>query len=299
MNNQFFSSTKFILAVVGSVFILFNFFEFWFFKSTVTNFNNILETHSASLRDLETKVSSLEKTGGQNLMKLEYSLLDEKGKRVFSGLDLEQKVSEVEGGNATNIINQWGSYVVYVECDFSNTETGEVTSISNGSGLLTQESNLSVLVLTNKHVVSESEKITKECRVVFPKDNLFIRSSEVLVVNDDLDWGIIRIDLEDPFLDKLMETPPYICSKQPELGDKVVILGYPTIGDEYNVTATEGIISGFDNNYFITSAKVEQGNSGGAAISLKNNCYLGTPTFSKKGELESLARILDVSVLMK
>ncbi len=65
------------------------------------------------------------------------------------------------------------------------------------------------------------------------------------------------------------------------------------------MTVTEGIISGFDENYFITSAKVEQGNSGGAAISLKNNCYLGTPTFSTKGNLESLARILDVKVLVE
>ena len=47
------------------------------------------------------------------------------------------------------------------------------------------------------------------------------------------------------------------------------------------------------------TAKVEKGNSGGAAISLEDDCYLGTPTYSLAGEIESLARILDVRVLQK
>ena len=56
-------------------------------------------------------------------------------------------------------------------------------------------------------------------------------------------------------------------------------------------------MSGFESNYFVTSAKVERGNSGGTAVLLKNNCFLGVPTFVQSGALESLARILDVNVL--
>ena len=76
-------------------------------------------------------------------------------------------------------------------------------------------------------------------------------------------------------------------------------MGYPSIGSQTDITATEGIISGYDGNYYVTSAKVERGNSGGAAVALKDNCYLGIPTFVQVGDIESLARILDARVFLK
>ena len=90
-----------------------------------------------------------------------------------------------------------------------------------------------------------------------------------------------------------------MCTRKPSVGDSVVILGYPSIGSRTSVTATEGIIAGYDGNYFITSAKVEQGNSGGAAILVKDNCLLGIPTFAQVGKVESLARILDIGTVYK
>jgi hypothetical protein len=69
-------------------------------------------------------------------------------------------------------------------------------------------------------------------------------------------------------------------------------LGYPSVGAREGITATDGIISGFDKPYYITSAKIERGNSGGAAIHVKNNCLLGLPTLVVAGQVESLARIL-------
>ena len=111
--------------------------------------------------------------------------------------------------------------------------------------------------------------------------------------------GVITLTALSEPLKVLASQSPSLCVSDPSLGDELVILGYPSIGDQKNVTVTEGIIAGFDGNYFITSAKVEKGNSGGVAVSLKNNCYLGTPTFSRVGEIELLARILDVRVLTK
>jgi hypothetical protein len=59
------------------------------------------------------------------------------------------------------------------------------------------------------------------------------------------------------------------------------------------------VISGYEEGLYLTSAKVERGNSGGAAIDVNNNCYLGIPTFVTVGSFESLARILDVPTLLK
>jgi S1-C subfamily serine protease len=91
--------------------------------------------------------------------------------------------------------------------------------------------------------------------------------------------------------------PSQVCTEKPKIGDKVVILGYPGIGAQDSVTATEGIISGFDANYYTTSAKIEKGNSGGAAIDVERNCFLGLPTLVITGQIESLARILPVAGL--
>ena len=61
---------------------------------------------------------------------------------------------------------------------------------------------------------------------------------------------------------------------KPSLGDEIVVLWLPvaSVQEKVGLTATEGIVSGFDGNYFITSAKVEQG-TGGAAILLKDTAF--------------------------
>jgi len=83
------------------------------------------------------------------------------------------------------------------------------------------------------------------------------------------------------------------------IGDEIIILGYPTIGSQDDITVTRGIISGYDGDYYITDAKIEHGNSGGVAILLKDNCYLGIPSYTISGEAESLARILDGGVIRR
>jgi len=99
------------------------------------------------------------------------------------------------------------------------------------------------------------------------------------------------------------------CASDPSIGDPIVILGYPSYGSgagtitsvfsHLEITATEGIVSGNDSGYYTTSAKIEHGNSGGLAIDETNNCYLGIPTASYTGEIESLGRILPASYIFK
>ncbi len=99
------------------------------------------------------------------------------------------------------------------------------------------------------------------------------------------------------------------CDANPPTGSAVAILGYPSYGtgagqifklySKIEPTVTEGIISGTDGTYLTTSAKIEHGNSGGLAIDEKNNCYIGIPTASITGEIESLGRILPASLIFK
>ena len=90
-----------------------------------------------------------------------------------------------------------------------------------------------------------------------------------------------------------------VCRVKAASGDRIVVLGYPAIGAKGDVTVTEGIISGYEEKFYITSAKIEQGVSGGVAVLVDKNCYLGIPTFVRAGEVESLGRILDSNLLIK
>lgn len=104
-------------------------------------------------------------------------------------------------------------------------------------------------------------------------------------------------------------TFPKICSQNLlKAGEEIVVLGYPTIGGDsilpgvpnLKLITTEGIISNdvssFDN-YFVSSAKIEQGNSGGGAFLKSGNCFAGMPTYVQVGEIESLGRLINMPKL--
>ena len=85
------------------------------------------------------------------------------------------------------------------------------------------------------------------------------------------------------------------CSEeQIELGDEVLVMGYPTLGGGA-LTVTNGIISSLYSydNYLITSAKLNGGNSGGLATN-SDGCFLGVPTaaYSEEGD-ENFGEIID------
>lgn len=217
--------------------------------------------------------------------------------------NLEKKLSQTNSSiDLTTIIKNWQPLVAFISCDFklgkSNVHYG-----SSGSGVAIRFGSDPVKIITNRHVVlGPSLYSFNSCTVKLPDSDLefSVFSREVEISVSEYDWAKIIINNPDQNLKNITNTFLNICQKKPSLGDQVVVLGYPSIGSIDSVTATEGIISGFDGDYFITSAKVEQGNSGGAAILVKDNCLLGIPTFASLGEVESLARILDIwTILVK
>ncbi|MFC1623581.1 trypsin-like peptidase domain-containing protein [Patescibacteria group bacterium] len=210
---------------------------------------------------------------------------------------LEERISLANTSPAlSSIISEWQSAVVSVECDFQLSSSG-IHYGATGSGVIIKFDDLPVKVLTNRHILQGPTFYNlNSCKVKLPESG-----SEFSVLIDDIafstteyDWGTLTINSPDENVNNIVSAFPKLCDQKPNLGDEVVVLGYPGIGSKNGVTATEGIISGFDGNYFITSAKVEQGNSGGAAILQKESCLLGIPTFASLGEVESLARILDI-----
>lgn len=214
--------------------------------------------------------------------------------------DLEKGVIAAKTYNAAQIIAEWRPKIAYVECDWKNAN-GAVYLTQSGSGIITKEQNGFPAVVTNQHIVIDQTNGTPTslCRIQVPdySKTITVGAAQISKSAAGYDWARIDLDASDTYINSLAAQTFDTCTETPALGTNIVILGYPGIGSVSDITATEGIISGYDNNYFITSAKVEHGNSGGAAVLLQKNCYLGIPTFTKTGGLESLARILNAQFI--
>ena len=208
---------------------------------------------------------------------------------------LEEKISQTKTYSLSSIISDWRPLIANVECQFRYSDNGRLYQKSSGSGIAIKFGNMPSAILTNKHVLIDSNGYGADsCSAKLLDSNETLSSSDIRNSVKEYDLGYIYINNPNHYFKNLTSNFPTLCSQKPSLGDEIVVLGYPSIGSKNNLTATEGIVSGFDGNYFITSAKVEQGNSGGAAILLKDNCLLGIPTFVTLGKVESLARILDI-----
>ncbi len=258
-------------------------------------------------------------------------------------LNTNTQIAKVK--SLADIVAQWRKSVAYVECYWVNPNTYQVYLKQSGSGLLVMMgANEVPTIVTNRHVVGDSQYGTaSECAAVFPGDKYAFYSVNNLYRPAYTDYtlpsnpmsisaiptnGQVSLDntrdvafLSDFKKNNVDLVPPTIslenravrgnfsCTSDSNIGDPLVILGYPSYGSgagtitsvfsHLEITATEGIISGKDGVYYTTSAKIEHGNSGGLAVDKTNNCYLGIPTAAFIGEIESLGRILPASYIFK
>lgn len=233
---------------------------------------------------------------------------DVQAKAETENKKLQNQVTTLQNQKSTkiksdaDIITEWANRVAEVTC-FWPSETG------GGSATLVNLADHGVTAVTNKHVIFDST-------LTYAPDSCVvgIYGNGARVVNyispgnpvwfGSGDWGYIFLDnseapSDNGFFDKVTSNQLNVCKEsQVNLGDQIVILGYPAIGTQNGITATEGIISGIENDYYVTSAKIDHGNSGGAAVSVKNDCWIGIPTWAASGSIESLGRILKAQFVL-
>jgi S1-C subfamily serine protease len=191
--------------------------------------------------------------------------------------------------DVSSLVSEWSPSIPVVDCTFPD-GTGQ-----GGSGTLIQFKDGTYEVVTNLHVVYENSVTPPtSCEVNFLNDpeNLYYPASDITPDFDGSDMAEITITNPDSYVSDNQVDYTKFCQNEPSIGDSVLVLGYPGIGADESITATEGIISGYNGNYYVTSATVGHGNSGGAAIDEKNDCYLGIPTYVENDGIASLAGIL-------
>lgn len=231
-------------------------------------------------------------------LKKEVGILKNKKPDIITKIITQQSTEEQPTkSDLQSIVKTWHPLIVYVECVFKYSN-GESESRS-GSGTLSASSRGVIMATTNRHViVGRNGRNPYQCNISVPFDKTYSNNEIRVSHNDNIDYG--SIDIIDP--DEYVKNLPilqnigiYSCGIDGsigEIGTQIAILGYPGIGSKTDITVTQGIISGYDGNYYITDAKIEHGNSGGAAIDVKKNCYLGIPSATVSGTVESLGRIL-------
>lgn len=208
------------------------------------------------------------------------------------------------------------SAVVLLVCPDDNVEYNEF--VSYGSGIIMNpEGN----ILTNRHVVSNEDwSIIKSLPTCFvgitddisqpPKmkyladlvayspqtDEYFDFDMAVLAISDVCP----RSECENAPL-FLPSSFPYLWAGYSEYlipGSYVAIAGYPEIGAS-TFTLTDGVISGRVGDFVLkTDAKIDEGNSGGAALD-DQNLLIGIPSFVILGTAESIGYIIDIDSIFE
>lgn len=255
-------------------------------QDTKNQFDNLSLQIDALITETEVLRATLQGMGESD------ALRDAEAKKLAEDLGtLSSNVTTLsEDTDISAIVATWSPYVYVLECQFEGPDGVDKTS--SGSATLVREG-IGINVMTNKHVVREGEENeieAEECLLKrFDTDTEYEIRGDAIVLQEEKD--IAEAPVPEAIFGVL---PSKMCTTKASIGDQVLILGYPGIGSKESITATEGIISGFDGDHYITSAKIERGNSGGAAIDVKNDCFLGIPTLVYTGRVESLARILSI-----
>lgn len=209
------------------------------------------------------------------------------------------------------------SSVVNVLC-----ESGE-GEVSGGSGtMITTEG----IVLTNSHVIPQNEEniLTADegCLVILPNQQTgqpeeMYWAKPIVIPELSDEYDLAYLEIYDSFVDEDGEVRGRyprtfqsifadenkhddICQfEKNKLGDPIRIFGYPQTSGGFYLTITDGVISSFsDEGVILTSAKIDEGNSGGLAVDQKG-CMVGVPVAVSEGKYQNLGVIISTDLVLE
>jgi len=204
--------------------------------------------------------------------------------------------------------------VVNVYCPYYGEPMTFESKGYGGSGTVITDGGI---VLTNSHVIPQDKKSinTNEegCFVIFPDQKTGspkeIYLAQPMVLNDISDkYDLAFLEINKVYVaddgtkyGTYPKTFPTLTDencdgKDLELGEKVLVYGYPSSTGGIFLTVTEGLVSTMTDEGIFTSAKIDQGNSGGLATDSKG-CFIGVPSAVSSGEFESYGIIVPTYVV--
>lgn len=197
----------------------------------------------------------------------------------------------VAGTGYSSLVAEWTPIVPQLNCNWKDSSQDD-----SGSGTLLMSSSGTFYILTNAHVVTDDNgHLALSCDILFPDTattTYTVARKNITIDPDGVDAALLQIP-EGPYPEGLVYTgTKKMCTSPLPIGDELLVFGYPGIGSSDGITVTEGTVAGDDGDLYITSAKVDNGTSGGATVDVKEDCYAGIPSLVSVGKMESLADIL-------
>lgn len=193
---------------------------------------------------------------------------------------LSSEVSQTNVSPATVIAKNVGSAVVCITNTVSYTDFFNVSKpmSSSGSGIIFHQTEDKIYIVTNEHVISNSQGSQQSVVVTLAGDQ---KVSATLVGSDsDTDLAVLSVNKADMSPDTLNKivVAKFGDSSELQVGELVVAIGNP-LGEQFSNSVTQGIISGLDRKisttdreYTViqTDAAINEGNSGGALVNSKS-----------------------------
>ena len=238
-----------------------------------------------------------------------YYVLKDENKEVVVNTTAESTNTNLSATNLTDI----AATVVNIFCPFYDENITLESEGYGGSGTIFTSDGI---IVTNSHIIpqdDESLDISEiGCFVTIPNpetgfaEEIYLADPIVFTeISDTYDLAFLEIYAayeDEEFIygtfPNTFPTPPDDnCHEEcVKLGEEVRILGYPLSSGGYNLTVTEGVVSGFtEDGYILTSAKVDEGNSGGLAIDAYG-CSIGIPSAVSVGEYENMGIIISLDI---
>lgn len=263
-----------------------------------------IQAENTSIIDSVTEDSTTKQTISKQIKEIQEPTITKQPEPVVAeSKDEEPQIIEEKKPAVTyttqDIVKTWRPYVVRVTCIFLDAN-GNKKSYSDGSGLLSNNPSKDSIVVTNKHVFSPANMASSDyCEVYFPesKEVVKVEKKDRFVNGKGYDLGALVITQPSKYISELTKkqlTETKDCSLSSEATDSIVIIGYPKGASKEDVSYKEGQLVGYRDPYFISSATVAEGYSGGIAVSLKDNCFVGTVSAAYKEDLTK-SLILDVN----
>lgn len=208
------------------------------------------------------------------------------------------------------LLNIWRQYSVRVKCYAFYDSTKYKGSYSDESGLLTKTPEGKFIVTTPKYVFYPKDIYSDYCEVIIPGNNEKIKiEKRDRKFSSKQERAGLLVHEPSEYLKWLMGLPNFknteknCSSKQITNGTNIAILGYPKDSDKNQPTIARGKIllpiasstSPVLKDYISTDIKMKYGYSGGIAVSLDNNCYLGIVSYSLKNEKNENAIVLNIN----
>jgi len=245
--------------------------------------------------------------------------IDDLGKQQSSQEQTIKKVTETKLQQQNTItVEDIKPYLTGINKIFCKEPSGW----SFGSGILFGEAK-NGFMLTNKHVITSNSCETfidlEEETVDEKYYGAYKLSMTDIGFKNDLDVIMMKIGKEmvsSPPVEKLNYKITNLrkCPAKLPLNSPVAIVGFPIttqFQEGYETSArtiTNGIVSAYKNQYvlgiqysdYFVTAKIDSGNSGGAAFSKdeKGLCFMGIPTWVSLGDYETQGIVQNIQNIL-